>query len=114
MGIHTLGRGSCGPCKHVPSRGDHDQSTFQARLDGYGAHQCVRILCHPLADGLFAATLVREDDKIADLNYMIGPKLYEANWMDLAAKGHIANVQVRDPGYGTPDPYSTPHQTDGG
>ena len=40
------------------------------------------------------ATLVREDDKIADLNYMIGPKLYEANWMDLAAKGHIANVQV--------------------
>ena len=44
------------------------------------------------------ATLVREDDKIADLNYMIGPKLYEANWMDLAAKGHIANVQV---GYAT-------------
>lgn len=27
------------------------------------------------------ATLVREDDKISDLNYMIGPKLYEANWM---------------------------------
>ena len=52
-------------------------------------------MCHPLADGSFAATLVREDDKIADLNYMIGPKLYEANWMDLAAKGHIANVQVR-------------------
>jgi DNA excision repair protein ERCC-3 len=43
------------------------------------------------------ATLVREDDKIADLNYMIGPKLYEANWMDLAAKGHIANVQVDRP-----------------
>lgn len=41
-----------------------------------------------------SATLVREDDKIADLNYMVGPKLYEANWMDLAAKGHIANVQV--------------------
>jgi DNA excision repair protein ERCC-3 len=40
------------------------------------------------------ATLVREDDKITDLNYMIGPKLYEANWMDLAAKGHIANVLV--------------------
>lgn len=43
---------------------------------------------------VLSATLVREDDKIADLNYMIGPKLYEANWMDLAAKGHIANVQV--------------------
>jgi DNA excision repair protein ERCC-3 len=28
---------------------------------------------------------------------MIGPKLYEANWMDLAAKGHIANVQVSLP-----------------
>ena len=41
------------------------------------------------------ATLVREDDKVVDLNYMIGPKLYEANWMDLAKKGHIANVQVR-------------------
>lgn len=25
---------------------------------------------------------------------MIGLKLYEANWMDLAAKGHIANVKV--------------------
>lgn len=37
---------------------------------------------------------MREDDKIEDLNYMIGPKLYEANWLDLAAKGHIANVQV--------------------
>jgi DNA excision repair protein ERCC-3 len=41
------------------------------------------------------ATLVREDDKIEALNYLIGPKLYEANWMDLAKKGHIANVQVR-------------------
>lgn len=37
---------------------------------------------------------MREDDRITDLNYLIGPKLYEANWMDLAAKGHIANVQV--------------------
>lgn len=39
---------------------------------------------------------MREDDKITDLNYMIGPKLYEANWMDLAAKGHIANVQCAE------------------
>lgn len=46
-------------------------------------------------DENFAATLVREDDKIDDLNFLIGPKLYEANWMDLAANGHIANVQVR-------------------
>lgn len=40
------------------------------------------------------ATLVREDHKIDHLNYLIGPKLYEANWMDLAKDGHIANVQV--------------------
>ncbi|RHZ71067.1 hypothetical protein Glove_262g39 [Diversispora epigaea] len=42
------------------------------------------------------ATLVREDDKIEDLNFLIGPKLYEANWMDLASKGHIANVQCAE------------------
>ena len=42
------------------------------------------------------ATLVREDDKIDDLNFLIGPKLYEANWMDLAQKGHIANVQCAE------------------
>ena len=29
------------------------------------------------------ATLVREDGKIKDLDFLIGPKLYEANWMDL-------------------------------
>lgn len=40
------------------------------------------------------ATLVREDDKIEDLNFLIGPKLFEANWMDLAHRGHIAKVEV--------------------
>ena len=40
------------------------------------------------------ATLVREDDDlITDLNFLIGPKLYEANWMDLTHAGHLANVQ---------------------
>lgn len=38
------------------------------------------------------ATLVREDDKIEDLNFLIGPKLYEADWQDLSAQGHIAQV----------------------
>lgn len=33
------------------------------------------------------ATLVREDDKISDLNFLIGPKLYEANWMELQSGG---------------------------
>ena len=42
------------------------------------------------------ATLLREDDKIEDLNFLIGPKLYEANWMDLARNGHIANVQCAE------------------
>ena len=36
---------------------------------------------------------VREDDLITDLNFLIGPKLYEANWMDLTHAGHLANVQ---------------------
>ena len=39
------------------------------------------------------ATLVREDDKVEHLNFLIGPKLYEANWLDLQRDGHIANVQ---------------------
>jgi len=36
---------------------------------------------------------VREDDLISDLNFLIGPKLYEANWMDLTTQGYLANVQ---------------------
>ena len=42
------------------------------------------------------ATLVREDRKIEDLNFMIGPKLYEANWLDLVAQGYLANVQCAE------------------
>ena len=42
------------------------------------------------------ATLVREDEKIGDLNFLIGPKLYEANWLDLTRAGHIANVQCAE------------------
>lgn len=42
------------------------------------------------------ATLLREDDKIDDLNFLIGPKLYEANWMELAEQGHIAKVQCAE------------------
>ena len=39
------------------------------------------------------ATLVREDDLIEDLQYLIGPKLYEANWQELQECGFIAKVQ---------------------
>jgi DNA excision repair protein ERCC-3 len=39
------------------------------------------------------ATLVREDNKIQDLGFLVGPKLYEANWIDLTAQGFLAKVQ---------------------
>ncbi|KAF2703390.1 DNA repair helicase rad25 [Pleomassaria siparia CBS 279.74] len=42
------------------------------------------------------ATLLREDDKIGDLNFLIGPKLYEANWQELSEQGHIAKVQCAE------------------
>ena len=38
------------------------------------------------------ATLVREDTRIEDLNFLIGPKHYEANWLDLEALGYLARV----------------------
>lgn len=52
----------------------------------------ISLINHKCKLGL-TATLVREDDKIEDLNFLIGPKLYEADWQDLSAKGHIANVE---------------------
>ena len=42
------------------------------------------------------ATLLREDDKITDLNFLIGPKLYEANWLELQNRGFIAKVQCAE------------------
>ena len=39
------------------------------------------------------ATLVREDNRIKDLNFLIGPKLYEANWLDLQQNNYLARVQ---------------------
>ncbi|XP_062500959.1 general transcription and DNA repair factor IIH helicase subunit XPB-like isoform X2 [Corticium candelabrum] len=42
------------------------------------------------------ATLVREDGRIQDLNFLIGPKLYEANWMELQTAGYIAKVQCAE------------------
>ena len=98
MGFHTLGRSARSTSRYVPESCDHNKSALKA-----GSHWFDLLLisfCAQLSLTLLGilATLVREDDKITDLNYMIGPKLYEANWMDLAAKGHIANVQVLQPG----------------
>ena len=39
------------------------------------------------------ATYVREDDKISDLEFTIGPKLYEASWQQLANEGFIAKAK---------------------
>lgn len=39
---------------------------------------------------------VREGVKITDHNYMIGPKMYEVNWIDLASKSHIATFQCTE------------------
>ncbi|KAI5147955.1 DNA excision repair protein ERCC-3 [Enteropsectra breve] len=52
----------------------------------------VSLVSHYSKLGL-TATLVREDDKIEDLNFLIGPKLYEADWQDLSLQGHIAQVE---------------------
>lgn len=55
----------------------------------------ISLVTHHCKLGL-TATLVREDDKIEDLNFLIGPKLYEADWQDLSAQGHIAKVECSE------------------
>jgi DNA excision repair protein ERCC-3 len=55
--------------------------------------KCVNLTHSRCKLGL-TATLVREDDLINDLYYLLGgPKLYEANWLDLIQAGHLATVQ---------------------
>ena len=39
-----------------------------------------------------SATLVREDNLITDLNFLVGPKLFEANWLKLTDDGFLARV----------------------
>ncbi|WCJ39008.1 General transcription and DNA repair factor IIH helicase subunit XPB [Euphorbia peplus] len=46
--------------------------------------------------GYISAALVREDERITNLNFLISPKLYEANWLDLVKGGFIANVQCAE------------------
>jgi len=54
----------------------------------------LKLRCHTRL-GL-TATLVREDAREVNLAHMIGPKLYEANWMDLTRAGFLANVQCSE------------------
>ncbi|XP_013190628.1 general transcription and DNA repair factor IIH helicase subunit XPB [Amyelois transitella] len=56
----------------------------------------VLTIVHSHAKLGLTATLLREDDKIADLNFLIGPKLYEANWLELERAGYIARVQCAE------------------
>ena len=62
--------------------------------------KCVSITHSRSKLGL-TATLVREDNLVDDLFYLIGPKLYEANWLDLQTAGYIATVQCVEVGTGT-------------
>ena len=39
------------------------------------------------------ATLVREDDRVVNLDVLVGPKLYEAKWAALAEAGYIAKAR---------------------
>lgn len=61
----------------------------------------------PLQTRTLTTTLLRKDNKITDLNFLISLKLYEANWTDLQKvkltsrcsklqAGHIAKVQCAE------------------
>jgi DNA excision repair protein ERCC-3 len=41
-------------------------------------------------------TLVREDGLIDDIGFLIGPRLYEANWKDLTEGGYLAKVKCEE------------------
>lgn len=42
------------------------------------------------------ATLLREDERMEDINFLIGPKLYEAKWLDLQRDDYLARVQFSE------------------
>ena len=42
------------------------------------------------------ANLVREDAGIPKLHLLLGPKLYEANWLDLQKNGFLARVKCTE------------------
>lgn len=57
--------------------------TFRTVATTVKAHCCLGL----------TATLVREDNLIYDLHWLIGPKLYEASWQQLQEDGYIARVR---------------------
>lgn len=42
------------------------------------------------------ATLIREDNKIEDLQFYLGPKLYEESWIELTKQGFLARVRCEE------------------
>lgn len=42
------------------------------------------------------ATLIREDNKIEDLQFYLGPKLYEESWIELTKLGYLARVRCEE------------------
>ena len=76
MGFYITWRSARSTRCDVPP-GCHD---YQSALEAW-PHRYLFYNNSSTSAHIVIATLVREDDKIADLNYMIGPKLYEANWM---------------------------------
>lgn len=102
----SFGAGACGSCSHVSKGHQPHQISLQT-----WAHRYVKyfFLLSAISNLYFfqsgtenfltkstIATLVREDERITDLNFLIGPKLYEANWLDLVKGGFIANVQCAE------------------
>lgn len=58
-------------------------TSFQTVINKFAAHCKLGL----------TATLLREDNRIQELAFLIGPKLYEANWLDLIRAGFLARVQ---------------------
>ncbi|RNF09145.1 putative DNA repair helicase [Trypanosoma rangeli] len=54
-----------------------------------------------------SATLLREDDKIGNLRHLVGPKLYEANWLELTRAGFLARVECAEVQCPLPLPFFT-------
>ncbi|KAG0171805.1 hypothetical protein DFQ30_000345 [Apophysomyces sp. BC1015] len=50
------------------------------------------------------ATMLREDEKIGDLETLVGPTLYHAKWKELADRGYIAKVICTQVEVGMPPP----------
>jgi DNA excision repair protein ERCC-3 len=55
------------------------------------------------------ATLLREDDQLRSLNFSVGPKLYEADWMTLTQGGYLASVDLMEVWCSMPPSFATAH-----